>query len=218
MFTGLIETLGVVKSISYKGTSVVLSIMPDLKDFEVSAGDSVAIDGSCLTVEQIQGNILTFTAVRETVLRTTLKDCHAGRRVNMERSLKLGGRLDGHLVQGHVDGVGQIISDTDAGGSILRKISVPSALSPLIAEKGSVAIDGISLTIANCTDDTLTVSVIPETIKRTNMVTKRTGDMVNLECDIVSRYLFRIAQYYRASEGSAKESDSLLNKMERFGF
>jgi len=161
---------------------------------------------------------LFFTAVRETLLRTTLSECHAGRRVNMERALRLGDRLDGHLVLGHVDGIGHILSDTDVGGSVLRMIAVPVELSPLIAEKGSVAIDGISLTISKSTDATLTVSVIPATIKCTNMFTKKIGDMVNLECDIVSRYLYRITTFNNAAKGSVREPDSLINKLERFGF
>jgi riboflavin synthase len=218
MFTGLIETLGTVVSIDRKGTSVVLGIEPDSSSFEVSDGGSVAIDGVCLTVERKRGSILNFSAVRETLSRTSLNSCVMGRRVNLERALRLSDRLDGHLVLGHVDGLGSILSDEDVQGSMLRTITVPVELQPLMAEKGSVAIDGISLTIAKNTVDTMTVSIIPATLQRTTMQLKKTGDFVNLECDVVARYLYRFTKFNTANGSSSVESDSLINKLERFGF
>jgi len=217
MFTGLIETLGTIKTIDHKGSSVILGVLPDTSPFDVREGDSVAIDGTCLTIEAIRGSLLHFAAVRETLLRTALINCTTGKRVNMERALKLGGRLDGHMVLGHVDGTGMISNDVDVNGSILRTIEVPLELRPFMAEKGSVAIDGISLTIAKSTMSTLTVSVIPETWKRTNMYSKRAGDTVNIECDVIARYLYRFTQFTRVDSGTA-ESHSLINKLERFGF
>ncbi|HEX3019523.1 MAG TPA: riboflavin synthase [Chitinispirillaceae bacterium] len=214
MFTGLIECLGTVSSIKQQGTSSVIAIKADLPEFEVVEGGSVAIDGSCLTVEKSSGGLLYFSAVRETLSRTTLCNIHAGRKVNMERAVQLGGRLDGHMVLGHVDGIGKIVSDNDVGGSILRTIRVPAELNKFMAEKGSVAIDGISLTIAKVQDDLIVISFIPVTISKTTMALKKSGDQVNLECDVLARYLHRLL------EGADKDSTqgTLLSKMERLGF
>ncbi len=214
MFTGLIECLGTVSSVQQHGTSFVIAIEADCPNYDVAEGGSVSIDGSCLTVEKISGNLLYFSAVRETLLRTTLCNIHAGRRVNMERAIKLGGRLDGHMVLGHVDGVGSIVSDQDAGGSVLRTIRVPAELSKFMAEKGSVAIDGISLTIARVKDELIVISFIPATIKKTTMATKKSGDPVNVECDVLARYLKRLLEKddQQVSEGT------LLSRMERLGF
>lgn len=217
MFTGLIETLGTIKSIDYRGSSVILGVLPDMSPFDVREGDSIAIDGICLTIETIRGSVLHFAAVRETLQRTSLFNCTTGRKVNMERALRLGGRLDGHMVLGHIDGTGIINNDRDVNGSILRTIDVPPELRPFMAEKGSVAIDGISLTIAKSTLSTLTVSVIPETIKRTTLLAKKAGDTVNIECDVIARYLYRFTQFTRV-DGEPVENNSLIDKLERFGF
>lgn len=219
MFTGLIETLGTIKSISRTGSSILLRIQPDIAQFDVSDGASVAIDGVCLTVESQQGAILSFSAVRETLQRTSLNNCSVGKRVNLERALRMSDRLDGHFVLGHVDGLGSIISDVDVNGSILRTISVPSEMQPFMAEKGSVAIDGISLTIAKVTDSCITISVIPTTLLKTNIFLKRAGDTVNIECDVVARYLYRFTNINSvAKSSSVSEPLSLINKLERFGF
>ncbi len=219
MFTGLIETLGTVQSLIRTGSSILLGIQPDLGQFDVCNGASVAIDGVCLTVERQQGSIISFSAVRETLQRTSLNHCSVGRRVNLERALRLSDRLDGHFVLGHVDSLGSIISDVDVNGSILRTISVPAELQPFMAEKGSVTIDGISLTIAKSTDATITISVIPATLQKTNMFLKRAGDTVNIECDVVARYLYRFTNFNSmAKSSSVSEPQSLINKLERFGF
>lgn len=218
MFTGLIETLGTVKSITKKGTSILIGIRPDIDPYEVRTGDSVAIDGICLTVEYKQESVLVFSAVRETLHRTTLNSCTVGRRVNLERALRLSDRLDGHIVLGHVDGLGSIVSDEDVNGSVLRKIAVPKNLQMFMAEKGSVAIDGVSLTIAESTDDFIKLSIIPSTMERTNILEKRPGDKVNIECDVIARYLFRFTKFSLTENSSAEEPDSLINKLERFGF
>lgn len=214
MFTGLIECIGTVSSVKQHGTSSIIAIRPDLPEFRVASGASVSIDGSCLTVEDDTGSLLYFSAVRETLHRTTLSTVQTGRRVNMERALQIGGRLDGHMVLGHVDGVGSIISDQDVSGSILRTIQVPAELSRFMAEKGSVAIDGISLTIAKNQDNFIVISFIPATVQKTTMALKKSGDQVNVECDVLARYLNRLLGRER---GNVQEG-SLLTKMERLGF
>lgn len=214
MFTGLIECLGTVSSVQQHGTSFVIAVKPDCPDFEVTEGASVSIDGCCLTVEKTNGSLLCFSAVQETLLRTTLCNIHTGRRVNMERPVRVGGRLDGHIVLGHVDGVGSIVSDNDVGGSVLRTIRVPAELNKFMAVKGSVAIDGISLTIADIKDEMIVISLIPETIKKTTMAIKKSGDPVNLECDCIARYLERLLEF----TGQKGADESLICKMERLGF
>lgn len=218
MFTGLIETLGTVLSIERKGSSALIGIQPDLDPFEVIDGGSVAVNGACLTVERKRGATLYFSAVRETLDRTTLNSAVIGQKVNLERALRLGDRLDGHMVQGHVDGLGTIYSDEDVKGSILRTIAIPVELQPFMAEKGSVAIDGISLTIAKSTISTVTISFIPVTLKKTTMLFKKTGDYVNIECDLIARYLYRFTKFTSAQSNSESETDSLIHKLERFGF
>ncbi|NLL13711.1 MAG: riboflavin synthase [Fibrobacter sp.] len=214
MFTGLIECLGTVSSVQQHGTSYAIAVKPDCPDFKVTEGASVSIDGSCLTVEKINGNLLYFSAVRETLRRTTLCNIHAGRRVNMERAVQVGGRFDGHIVLGHVDGVGHIVSDNDVGGSVLRTIRVPAELNKFMAEKGSVAVDGISLTIAETKDEMIVISFIPSTIKKTTMALKKSGDPVNLECDCIARYVERLLE-----SADRKATDvTLLSKMEGLGF
>ena len=217
MFTGLIECMGTVNTVDLRGTSITLGICPDLSHFNVVEGGSVAVDGACLTLERSAGASLYFTAVRETLKRTTLRTVVSGRRVNLERALKLGDRLDGHMVLGHIDGVGRILRDVDVGGSLLRTIAVPSELGVYMAQKGSITIDGISLTVSQVSGEEITVSLIPATIKKTTMFHKGSGDQVNIECDVLARYLVRILGAGK-EQGQGESKDSLLGKMERLGF
>lgn len=219
MFTGLIECMGVLRSIDYRGSSLVIGIEPDRTDFTVQVGGSVAIDGVCLTLEKQSGRSLFFSAVRETLQRTTFNGTTAGRKVNLERALCLGDRLDGHLVAGHVDGLGVITKDKEVGGSLLRTISVPDELTPLMAQKGSVAVDGVSLTIASRGIADITISFIPATLAGTTMSLKKTGDKVNLECDMIARYLYNIVHgnIVHGVQGGQKE-ETLLSGLERLGF
>ena len=189
MFTGIIETVGTVKSLQRGNKSLTLGILPGIDDYTVSTGGSVSVDGACLTVESERGNVLSFTAVYETLEHTTLAQLKNGSRVNLERALRLGDRLEGHVVLGHVDGVGRIGTDRKYGDSIYRTIWVPLELRRFMALKGSVAIDGISLTIAETGDETITVALIPHTLSETTMSTKQPGQQVNVECDVFARYI-----------------------------
>ena len=211
MFTGLIETVGTIIESRGSAEGRVLGIRPDLKEFATPIGCSVAIDGACLTVETISGNQFFVTAVKETLHRSTLGALAPGKRVNLERALQLGGRLDGHLVTGHVDGRGVIISDHREGQSTLRTIEMPRELGMLAAEKGSIAIDGISLTIATMNGNRFSVALIPHTLDGTTMKLKGPRDEVNLECDIVARYISRLVNYNKPDE-------SVLSRLEELGF
>ncbi len=216
MFTGIIETSGSIVSTRREGTSTVLFIEPDQKQFEVAIGGSVAIDGICLTLESRSGSRMRFSAVAETLGKTTLGTVRSGRRVNLERAIPVNGRLDGHFVYGHVDGIGTIQNDREMNGSLLRTISIPAELSRFMARGGSVAIDGISLTIAQCDTTTITISFIPHTLSATTMAQKRPGDHVNLECDILTRYLYRLLGGDVLTGATA--ASPLRTLMERVGF
>jgi len=218
MFTGLVETMGSVAGVRFYGKSVELCIKPDMAGFDVELGASVAIDGVCLTLEKLGGSgELFFTAVSETLKRTTLARPNVGRRVNLERAMRADGRLDGHIVLGHVDGKGRIVCDEHVGVSVVRTIEVPAEFEMFMAEKGSVAVDGISLTIAKSVGCNISLSIIPATAAKTTMSIKKPGEEVNIECDVLARYLYKMVK----SGGFNTErnsGDSLLQKMERLGF
>lgn len=220
MFTGLIETLGTIHSIQRGNKSLTLRIIPDSDDYAVAIGSSVAVDGTCLTVESISGKVLSFTAVYETLEHTTITQIKAGDRVNLERSLRLNDRFEGHVVLGHVDDVGRIVSDQRCGDSLLRTIWVPENLRRFMAHKGSAAIDGISLTIAETREETVTVSLIPHTLSKTTMGIKRSGSQVNVECDVFARYIFHQLHFNQISEIEKikKSNTDILSLLEKNGF
>jgi riboflavin synthase len=226
LFTGLIETIGTISTVKRLNKNLELGVIPDRKDFSVSPGSSVAINGICLTVITIEERKLYFNAVHETLEKTTLARAGAGERVNMERALRLGDRLDGHVVQGHIDCMGTIAGDDKIGNSILRKIAVPAPMMKFMAYKGSIAIEGISLTIAFSDNGTIGVSLIPYTLEKTTMGGKKTGDRVNIECDVFARYihqLIRLEQPQNSDENhesayNRSEGLDLLTVMENAGF
>lgn len=217
MFTGIIECIGSVLCTEKRGSSIRLLIEPQRSEYEVEIGGSVAIDGCCLTLERRQANAMEFSAVAETLKKTTLHDIRTGRKVNLERASVIGGRLDGHLVYGHVDGTGTIVRDRELNGSTLRTIAIPNELSVFMAKKGSVTIDGISLTIAESTRNDITLSLIPHTLRMTTLTDKHPGDRVNIECDIIARYLQRLITAPSDSP-SSPQKETLQSFMERVGF
>lgn len=219
MFTGLIETIGTVLEVHRGNNSITIGISPDQKLFEADIGSSVAIDGTCLTIERTSAHIVYFTAVYETLRKTSLVNIRAGTRVNMERALRLCDRLDGHLVLGHVDGTAKILHDRREGDSLVRTIEMKPELAPLIAQKGSVAIDGISLTIASQSSGSFDLSIIPHTLAATTLPLKKTGDIVNIECDVIARYVQRLMGQGTAGNKPVPEAgNSLLYKLESLEF
>lgn len=218
MFTGLIETTGAIASIERKGAASLFGIKPERADFTALPGASVAVDGVCLTVEAVRGPVLYFTAVKETLDRTTLGKARTGWQVNLERPLSATTRLDGHLVLGHIDGIGTITA-VRAGSADRRCIvKVPEPCIRLMAEKGSVAIDGISLTIAEINGAEITVAVVPRTCAATTMGQKRPGDAVNIECDVIARYVYRLLAGDKRTAAETGYGKSLLDCMEGAGF
>jgi len=221
MFTGLIETTGVIANVRLHGGAAELCVKPDAADFAVEIGASVAVDGVCLTLEKADGaGRLFFTAVAETLGRTAIGKALFGRRVNLERAMRADGRLDGHIVLGHVDAVGRIARDEKAGVSVIRTIEIPEELYPLTAEKGSITVDGISLTIAKSGRGSVSISLIPATMANTTMGDKKVGDSVNIECDILARYIYGMVKAGVSInlESSANQKETLVDKIEKLGY
>jgi len=190
MFTGIIESTAMVKEVISSGSNKTFWLScPLAKDFRVD--QSVSHSGVCLTVEEIRGSEYRVTAIEETLLKTTIGSWETGTAVNIERSLLLGGRLDGHFVQGHVDTTGKCISRVDKQGSWEFEISFPEKFTSLVIEKGSICINGISLTAFNVGKDRLTVAIIPYTFEHTNLKHLDKNNLVNLEFDMIGKYILR---------------------------
>ncbi|HUL59689.1 MAG TPA: riboflavin synthase [Anaeromyxobacteraceae bacterium] len=193
MFTGLVSDMGVVERLTPRQGGARLTIRPRaLPVDELALGESVACSGACLTVVERGGGLVSFDAVPETLARTTLGGWKPGAAVNLERALAVGDRLGGHMVQGHVDAVGEVVARTPEGQGARLAVSLPAAIAPLVAEKGSIAVDGVSLTVAAVTRDRFEVALIPETLARTTLGQARPGTRVNLEADVVARHLARL--------------------------
>lgn len=201
MFTGIVAELGEVAGIERRGDAARLTIRGSTED--VSPGESIAVNGVCLTVTGILEGTFTADVMGETLDRSGLGALQAGAPVNLERSVRLADRLGGHLVQGHVDGTGTIISRSPADHWDQVRVSLPASISRYVVHKGSIAVDGISLTVSALGppgDDTwFEVCLIPETLKRTTMGTRQPGEIVNLEVDVIAKYVERLLN----REGSA---------------
>jgi riboflavin synthase len=192
MFTGIVEEVGHVTRVE-RGTGVTrLSVEGRLVATDTGVGDSIAINGTCLTVVRREGSELTFEAVAETLTRTNLGELQPGSAVNLERALAATGRLAGHIVQGHVDGVGTIQAIVPEQDSWRMTVEVPPPLRRYLVEKGSVAMDGISLTVASLTEEGFTVAIIPHTWQATTLHARRPGDRVNLETDVLAKYVEKL--------------------------
>ena len=192
MFTGIVEEVGLVCDVrrraGYQRTALEASRVPA----DVAIGDSISIDGACHTVVDVGRQGFSFESIQETLERTTLGRLKAGDRVNLERSLKLSDRLGGHLVAGHVDGVGRVRERRRWSDNVVFRIGMPAVLARFVAGKGSIAVDGISLTVVSVGAGEFTVAVIPHTMEATTIGERRVGDAVNLEVDMVARYLERL--------------------------
>jgi len=196
MFTGLISDIGVVERIAAQAGGARLTVRPRaLPVDELALGESVANSGVCLTVVERGGGLVSFDAVPETLSRTTIGRWRPGTRVNLERALRLSDRLGGHIVAGHVDAVGELVSRAAEGQGARLRFTLPAAIAPLVAEKGSIAIDGISLTVATAGRDHFEVALIPETLARTTLGEARPGSIVNLEADVVARHVARLREF-----------------------
>ena len=195
MFTGIIEEKGSIKSITHGAKSAVLYIRADKIMSDVQIGDSVAVNGVCLTATKIMSDGFTADVMAETLRRSSLGSLKAGDRVNLERAMAADGRFGGHIVSGHIDGTGTIREYKREDNAIWVTIACGSNLLKYIVEKGSIAIDGISLTVAVVTDTYFKVSIIPHTAAETTLIDKKPGDSVNLENDIVGKYVEKLMRF-----------------------
>lgn len=196
MFTGLVSDMGVVERVSPRQGGARLVIRPArLPVDDLQLGESVACSGACLTVVERGGGLVAFDAVPETLARTTLGTWRPGTRVNLERALALGERLGGHLVQGHVDAVGEVLRRVPEGQGARLTVALPPGIAPLVAEKGSIAVDGVSLTVATAGRDRFEIALIPETLARTTLGDAAAGTRVNLEADVLARHVARLQAF-----------------------
>ena len=191
MFTGIVESVGSVVSMERKGGLMRLSIAFPVTLTDIAAGDSIAVNGACLTVVAVGEGYFLADVSSETIKRTNLGFLRPSHAVNLERALRLGDRVGGHLVTGHIDGCGSVTEKRETGGSLLMTIRVPSELLSYLIEKGSVAVDGVSLTISALRGEQFQVTIIPYTSARTTMGDKKVGESVNIEADIIGKYVKR---------------------------
>ncbi|MFR9776196.1 riboflavin synthase [Micromonospora sp. MS34] len=193
MFTGIVEELGeIVRTTDTGGDSALVAIRGPLVTSDARHGDSIAVNGVCLTVVDVDGGVFTADVMGETLRRTALGALRPGDPVNLERAAALGSRLGGHIVQGHVDGVGEVVSREPAAQWETVRFRLPAALARYVVEKGSVTVDGVSLTVAEVGDDWFAVGLIPTTLKLTTLGAKGAGDPVNLEVDVLAKYVERL--------------------------
>lgn len=197
MFTGIITDIGTVRAITPKGDNRTVTIATHYDTTRIALGASIACNGICLTVTETGNDFFCIDASPETLALTTLSQWKEGHAINLERSLKLGDELGGHLVSGHVDDIGALTAITEQGGSWLLRIKAPASLMPLIARKGSIALDGISLTVNAVSDTDFSVMIIPHTWEHTTLQYKQAGDAVNLEIDPLARYMERQLQWMK---------------------
>ena len=202
MFTGIIEELGSVEQIEDQGDAVRLTVRGPLVVSDASLGDSISVDGCCLTVAERHAGMFTADVMRETLDKTSLGAVTAGARVNLERAVTVDKRLGGHIVQGHVDGAAEVVRRTPSEHWELVEISLPRDLARYLVPKGSITVDGISLTVVDVLESTFTVSLIPETLNRTTLGFKQAGDLVNLEVDVLAKYVERLLTH-TTTEGDA---------------
>lgn len=212
MFTGIIEEIGTVKAL--KPGILELNAKKVLEDVHI--GDSIAVNGVCLTVTSFTSNSFCVDVMPETFRRTSLGQLSIGKTVNLERAMAANGRFGGHIVAGHIDDTGTISNIRNEGNAVWITIDTPSSLLKYIIEKGSITIDGISLTVATVTDHDFSVSIIPHTGEETTLLSKRIGDKVNLECDMVGKYVEKLLSFREPKP--SQESNITLDFLAQHGF
>jgi riboflavin synthase len=206
MFTGIIEGLGTLTGSRPAGSGKRLTIASDFVLDKTRIGDSIAVNGACLTAVEVSEKSFSVDVSSETLRRSTLSAAMPGLRVNLERALRLADRLDGHLVSGHIDGTALVTNKKDLGGSIVYEFAVDKLLSRYMIPKGSVAIDGISLTINECWEDRFEIAVIPHTAKITTIGLKNPGDRVNIETDLIGKY---VEKFVKGGKSKALRPDGI---------
>jgi riboflavin synthase len=212
MFTGLVEGVGDITESRRMAEGVRLAVAPPFPVAELALGESIAVSGACLTVVKVEGRAFQVEVSPETLARSTLPSKKVGDRVNLERALRLGDRLGGHLVTGHLDGLGVLRERRQGPSHLELTFEMPAPLAPLVIEKGSIAVDGVSLTVNAVSEQAFTVNIIPYTAKDTTLSGLKVGDRVNLETDIIGKYVARLLAPHLAKSGLTEEF------LERHGF
>ncbi|MFZ0449348.1 MAG: riboflavin synthase [Desulfatiglandaceae bacterium] len=217
MFTGLIEGKGRIRSIQRSGGDMKMTIMPLFPMEDLRLGDSVAVNGACLTLTELGPDAFAMDVSAETLSRSTLGSLREKEEVNLERALRLSDRLGGHLVSGHIDGTGRIIKQEQREKSWFLRIEMAKDLSRYTIEKGSIAVDGISLTINRCGETFFDVNIIPQTGRETTLLDRRLGDRVNIEVDLIGKYVER---FFRQQQSFRKGAASEINRemLTKYGF
>jgi riboflavin synthase len=218
MFTGIIEGLGTIRENRSSARETRLAVEADFSMEGTRIGDSVSVNGVCLTVVRREGRRFEADVSPETLARTTFQNARVGERVNLERALRFSDRLDGHLVAGHVDGTGKIARRRQESNAWIVEVTVAPPLLRYMIEKGSVAVDGISLTINRCEADRFQVSVIPHTAKLTTIGFKKVGDEVHIETDLIGKYVERFVTGGKAGIREMNKADISMNLLARSGF
>ncbi len=192
MFTGIVEELGEIVAIEHGTESAVVTVRGPLVTSDATHGASIAVNGVCLTVVEHHGEEFSVDVMAETLSRSSLGSLQAGSRVNLERAMTATARFDGHIVQGHVDGTAQILARVPGDRWEVVQFTLPAEVSRYVVEKGSITVDGVSLTVSAVTEDTFSISLIPTTLERTTLGRKEVGDPVNLEVDVIAKYVERL--------------------------
>jgi len=194
MFSGIVEAVGTVREFVRDKESAAMVVETDTNFRNLENGESIAVNGVCLTVVEFNDSIFRMDLGTETLNKTSFKNTKSGDRVNLERSLTISSKISGHFVSGHIDQVGKVTSIEKKPGEVLLKFSHPPFLAPYIMEKGSIALDGISLTVFNCKENSFDVSIIPFTWNHTNLNTRKIGDLINIECDMIGKYVHKACE------------------------
>jgi riboflavin synthase len=223
MFTGLVETKGTLERRTSAGPDARLVIRGEFEREALALGESISVDGVCLTVAAIVKpgpgvSVFEADASAETLAKTTVGDLAPGSHVNLERAVPIGGRMGGHIVSGHVDGVGRIADKTPIGGAVKVVFQVPRELVRYIAPKGSICVSGVSLTVNNVDDDRFDVFLVPHTREKTSLDALPVGARVNLEVDLLARYVARLLECGRDTSSSSSSDAAWLDRLERAGY
>jgi riboflavin synthase len=210
MFTGIIEEIGTMRSISRQGQAMILGVQAKLILTDIHLGDSISVNGVCLTVIAFDTTSFTVDVMPETFRHTNLRKLQHGDRVNLERAMSAQGRFGGHIVQGHVDAQGRIVSRTVEENAVAFTIEPEdSAILKYIIPRGSITLDGISLTVVRVVEGTFTVSIIPHTLAQTILIDKHAGASINIECDLLGKYVERLLQFQGSTEGTASKKTGI---------
>ena len=215
MFTGIVEEIGSLKAVKQKTEALEIQISAEKVLEDVQLGDSISINGVCLTVTDYTKQTVHFDVMPETYRATTLNELKQGSPVNLERAMAAGGRFGGHLVSGHIDGTGKIVSKNPESNAVYYEIELPDALVHYFVYKGSIAVDGTSLTVYGVDDNKVTISLIPHTMEHTVLGGKGPGDHVNIECDMIGKY---VAHFLKGQQSEEPKSDMSMKFLSDNGF